>query len=190
MSGCMVAAALPFGMAAIQLDIRELETPDIAPVADYWMNAKPEYLEGMGVALDKMPTREQLTGMLHAQIALPIEKRNAFCIVWLLDGVPVGHCNTNPTVFGEWAQMHLHLWRAELRGSGLGTRFVRRALPLFFERLRIQTLYCEPYALNPAPHATLRKLGFELEREYTTVPGSLNFEQPVKRWRLSRERLP
>jgi hypothetical protein len=39
--------------------------------------------------------------------------------------------------------------------------------------------------LNPAPHKALEKLGFEFEKEYITVPGSINFEQPVKRWGLS-----
>ena len=174
-------------MGTSRLRVRELEAADVEQLVHYWMNADPDYLVAMGVDLEKMPREEELTRMLHDQLQLPVARRNAYCVVWLLDETLVGHCNTNPTVFGEWAQMHLHLWRPELRGAGLGTRFVRLALPLFFDNLGIKDLCCEPYALNPAPHATLAKLGFELEREYTTIPGSLNFEQPVKRWRLSRE---
>jgi RimJ/RimL family protein N-acetyltransferase len=61
-------------------------------------------------------------------------------------------------------------------------------LPLFFERLQLKKLYCEPYALNSAPNKSLEKVGFEFIKEYITIPGSLNFEQPVKRWELSYEK--
>jgi len=32
----------------------------------------------------------------------------------------------------------------------------------------------------------LEKVGFTFVREYTTIPGSLNFEQSVKQWSLLR----
>ena len=60
-------------------------------------------------------------------------------------------------------------------------------IPCYFKNLQLKKLICEPYALNPAPHKTLEKLGFQFEKEYVTVPGSINFEQPVKRWVLSFE---
>jgi len=41
--------------------------------------------------------------------------------------------------------------------------------------------------LNPAPHKTLEKAGFHLAKEYTTVPGSINFEQQVKQWLITRQ---
>ena len=58
-------------------------------------------------------------------------------------------------------------------------------LPFFFEKLKLRRLFSEPYALNEAPNKTLKKVGFELVKEYTTIPGSLNFEQPVKRWEMT-----
>jgi RimJ/RimL family protein N-acetyltransferase len=61
-------------------------------------------------------------------------------------------------------------------------------LPYFFDSLQIKRLYSEPYALNEAPNKTLERAGFELEKEYITTPGSLNFEQPVKRWVMTKER--
>jgi hypothetical protein len=45
-------------------------------------------------------------------------------------------------------------------------------------------LYCEPYALNPAPNKTLEKLGFKFLKTYTTIPGWINFEQEVNLWEL------
>lgn len=49
----------------------------------------------------------------------------------------------------------------------------------------MKKLYCELYALNPAPNKTLEKVGFTFIKEHITVPGLLNFEQPVKLWELS-----
>ena len=84
--------------------------------------------------------------------------------------------------------MHLHLWNAENRTKGFGTKLLKMTLPFFFENLHLKKLYCEPYALNPAPNKTLENIGFEFEKEYITIPGSLNFEQPVKRWVMGLEK--
>ena len=69
----------------------------------------------------------------------------------------------------------------------MGLELVKLTLPHFFEKLKLRKLYCEPYALNPAPNKTLARAGFELMKEYTTTPGPLNFEQPVKLWQMTRK---
>ena len=125
--------------------------------------------------------------MLASQLALPLEERRAYALIWLVDDVPVGYCNVNPMQFGAEANMHLHFWKAEHRKRGLGVPLVRLSLPWFFSRLQLQRLICEPYAHNPAPNKALERLGFAFERSYVTVPGSINTEQEVKRWVLTRE---
>lgn len=143
----------------------------------------------MGVDVSKMINRETFEERLSSQFSLPIEQRNAYCIIWEVDGKPVGHCNSNPTKFGDEANMHLHVWKSEFRKKGLGLLFLEMTLPIFFQKLKLERLYCEPYALNPAPNRTVEKAGFKLEREYVTTPGSFNFEQPVKRWFLTKEQV-
>ena len=80
--------------------------------------------------------------------------------------------------------MHLHILHPELRRSGYGARFVRETVKIYFDILRIQKLYCEPYALNEAPNKTLQKAGFKFITTYEAIPGPLNFRQPVNRWLL------
>lgn len=171
------------------LSVRELQESDIGLIADYWTNSSDEHMESMGVDLAKVPDKQDFIDMLEYQLSLPIEKRNAYCIIWLLDGVPVGHCNTNPTEFGKEANMHLHIWSSENRKKQFGMSFLRMTIPLFFENLNLKRLICEPYALNPAPNKTLEKFGFAFEKEYVTIPGGINFEQPVNRWVLERKNL-
>ena len=170
------------------LSVREMQPQDIDAIAQYWLNADHTFLTNIGVDLNKLPSKDQLTQMLLSQLNTPIEQRIAYCIIWELDGKSIGHCNTNPTIYGKEAYMHLHLWNASVRRKGLGTALVKMTLPYFFQKLELKKLYCEPYALNPAPNKTLKKIGFEFVKEYRTIPGSLNFEQPVERWELSYER--
>ena len=126
--------------------------------------------------------------MLLNQIDTPDAQKASLAFVAEVNGVASGHCNVNPITFGKEATMHLHLWNAENRKKGLGTSMVLQSLPLFFNRLQLETLWCEPYALNPAPNKTLSKLGFEFVKKYRTVPGSLNFEQEVNRYQLTKEK--
>jgi [ribosomal protein S5]-alanine N-acetyltransferase len=170
------------------ITIREMTIQDIDHIADYWMKSSGEHLRAMGVDITKIPGRDFFTAMLNEQYHKPLQEKRSYCLIWLLDEQPVGHCNTNPTFFGKEAYMHLHLWNAETRKKGIGYQFLGLSIPKFFETLELNRLISEPYALNPAPNKSLEKIGFVFEREYTTTPGSLNFEQPVKRWVMTRKR--
>lgn len=172
----------------LTLSARELGHGDIERVADYWSRADAELLTGMGVDLAKLPSRGEFVAMLADQLARPVEDRLAYGTIWQVDGEAIGHCNVNRIVFGREAYMHLHLWRAEDRHRGLGPALIRLSLPYFFERLGLEDLYCEPYALNAPPHRALAKAGFDFVQEYTTIPGTINFVQKVKRWHMSRDR--
>ncbi|MCC3156581.1 GNAT family N-acetyltransferase [Hymenobacter sp. 15J16-1T3B] len=172
------------------LSVRELRADDIPRIADYWLTSSPEHLTGMGVDLTKMPDRAGWTAMLTALVDTPLAEHPSYCLIWEVDGRAVGHSNINQIRPGEQAYMHLHLWDAQVRRLGYGRQLVRLTLPRFFEAYQLQRLYCEPYALNPAPNRTLAQLGFRFVREHVCTPGSLNFEQPVKLWELRREDLP
>src|SRR5688572_4086772 len=103
-----------------KLSVREMSLEDIEQISAYWLNANLGDLEKMGVDPEKLPSREQFHNYLTTQIELPVEKKESYCIIWLEDGIPVGHSNTRPTVFGEHAYMHLHIWNKEIRSKGAG----------------------------------------------------------------------
>jgi len=172
----------------MKLSVREIEERDIPLLLDYWYNATPEFLLGMGADPALRPTPEQFDNFLRQQLSLPVNEKQSYCTIWLIDGEPVGHCNVNKIIFGQEAYMHLHIWKPDKRKNGTGSALVKLSLPHFFHDLQLKTLYCEPYALNPAPNATLRKLGFDFIKEYITVPGSFSFEQPTNRWEMNLEK--
>lgn len=171
-----------------RIAVREMVLSDIPLLVAYWLASDPDHLVGMGVDLDKLPPAASLTKMLSAQIDLPIEEKQSYALIWLFNEFPIGHCNVNTIEFGKQANMHLHIWQSSQRQKGIGIQLVKMSLPYFFENLKLEMLFCEPYALNPAPNKTLERVGFAFEKEYITIPGSLNFEQPVKRWKLIKEK--
>jgi RimJ/RimL family protein N-acetyltransferase len=177
-------------MATIKdtLSVREIELADVPLIVDYWTNSSDEHLQQMGVDLAKVPDAEQLYKNISTHLHMAVELRQSYCIIWQLRGKPIGHSNTSPTNFGKDAFMHLHLWNSEARHRGIGSELIRLSMKHFFERLQLEDLYSQPYSLNPAPNRALEKAGFEFVKEYVTVPGSLNFEQPVKLWHFSRQR--
>lgn len=178
---------MQFKFPQMHLQTRELTEEDIPLIADYWLISPDEHLISMGVDLDKLPSRAGFTQMLQSQLALPVEKRQSYALIWEVDGESIGHTNVNQIEFGVEAHMHLHIWKVEFRRKGIGAELVRQALPLFFERLQLQKLICEPYAENPGPNRTLEKVGFSFVKKHRTIPGSINFEQEVNRWELTRE---
>lgn len=170
-----------------KIRVRELASNDIMFIADYWLNSDKDFLISMGVDLNQLPTREGLTKMLNNQINLPDSEKASLAMILEVNGKPAGHCNVNGITYGQEATMHLHLWTSDNRQKGLGTTMVLKSLPAFFDRLKLETLWCEPYSHNPAPNKTLKKIGFEFIKRYLTIPGSLNFEQEVNRYKLTRE---
>ncbi len=169
--------------------VREMVLSDIPQVVDYWANASEAFLTGMGIDFSKLPSPDMLAQMLEKQIALPYEQKQSYALIWLLNEQAVGHSCVNEIKYGDVATMHLHLWASDLRQKGNGTELVKLGLPFFFDNLKLQTLYCEPYAKNPAPNKTLSKVGFKFIKTYETTPGSVNFMQEVNQWKLTRKDL-
>lgn len=173
----------------MHLSTRPITNDDVDLVIGYWLSADEAFLSGMGADINKIPSHEEWEKMLKEQIAAPLEQKQSYCIIWLNENIPVGHSNVNKIRFGNDAYMHLHLWQPDNRKKNMGTELVKKTIPWFFNDLQLKILFCEPYALNPAPNRTLEKAGFKFVKEYVTIPGYLNFEQPVKLWKLNKEDL-
>ncbi len=172
----------------MKINVREIEIADISRIADYWLLSDPDFMVGMGVDLDKLPTRKSITEMLTQQIAFNYKTKENYALIWEINGKAVGHCNINQIEFGKKAHMHLHLWKAVNRKKGMGIELVKKSLPFFFQNFELEVLYCEPYALNPAPNRTLPKTGFEFIKTHRTIPGASCFEQDVNQWKLTKYR--
>lgn len=169
-------------------NIRDCEIPDVDLIINYFLQADHTFLKGMGIEPSKLPHINEWRQILFDDFEPPIDHKKFYYIIWEVDNVPVGHSNINKIIYGQEAYMHLHLWQPEKRKNGNGTFFIQESISCYFEKFDLQTLFCEPYALNPAPNRTLPKIGFDLIKTYETIPGWICFNQPVNRWGLTKEK--
>jgi len=164
---------------------REMQSNEIELMVDYFLNANSNFLTGMGVEINKLPSKKNWITKLQSDFKKPIEEKEFFYIIWKIDNSPVGHSNISHINFGKNAKMHLHLWNSANRQSGIGTNLIQQTIPYYFNIFKLEKLICEPYAENPAPNKILTKIGFRFIKKYQTTPGWAAFYQTVNRYELS-----
>jgi RimJ/RimL family protein N-acetyltransferase len=168
------------------LTVREMMGSEVDLIIEYFQKSAPEHLETLGVDPTRLPPVEGWRERLQRQCALPIDQRAMVLVAWLSDDRPIGFSTSDRISFGEQANMHLHVVDPERRHQGIGVECVRRSGDIYFERLKLKRLFCEPNAFNVAPNRTLQKAGFKYLKTHMTVPGPLNYHQAVTRWVIER----
>ena len=166
--------------------VREMLNSEVEIIIDYFRAASPEFLEMLGVDPSRLPTPDGWRERFQRGSAGPIEQRSWLVLIWLLDDRPVGFSSSDKITYGEQANMHLHVTDPERRNGGIGAECVRRSADIYFDRLKLKRLFCEPNAFNVAPNRALQKAGFKYLKTHMTVPGALNYHQAVTRWVIER----
>ena len=169
------------------LTVREMTVSETDIIVDYFLNATPEYMETLGLDPTRFPPAEFFRKRLRSEAELPIEQCDAVMVIWLLDGEPVGFSTADEIAYGARAHMHIHIIDPERRNSGIGMECVPLSVALYFERLKLKRLFCEPHAFNIAPNRTLQKAGFKYLKTHMTAPGPYNFHQAVNCWVIERQ---
>jgi RimJ/RimL family protein N-acetyltransferase len=168
------------------LSVREMALSEVDLVIDYFHRSTPEHLEMLGVDPTRLPPPPAWRERFRQDYARPTEERQSVFLIWLLDEAPLGFSSCNKIVFGERANMHLHVVDPALRQLGFGTACVEQSVEIYFAKLKLKSLFCEPNAFNTGPNRTLQKAGFRYLKTHMTVPGPLNFHQAVTRWVIER----
>jgi RimJ/RimL family protein N-acetyltransferase len=166
--------------------VREMTDSEFDIVIEYFFKSTPEHLEVLGVDPTRLPAPESWRERFQRERTRPIEQRATIAVIWLMDKQPIGFSSSDKIVYGEQANMHLHVVDPERRNRGYGVECVRRSADIYFERLKLKRLFCEPNAFNVAPNRTLQKAGLKYLKTHMTVPGPLNFHQAVTRWVMER----
>ena len=170
------------------IHVREMQLEQVGLVIDYFHDSTAEHLEILGVDPTRLPGRTQWRQLYEADFAQPIERRRSLLVLWEVDGKPIGFSSVDKIIYGKEAYMHLHIVTPTQRQSGYGAACVRESVRIYFERLQLERVYCEPNAFNVGPNRTLQKAGFSYVKTHHTVPGPLNFHQPVTRWVYEKPR--
>jgi RimJ/RimL family protein N-acetyltransferase len=166
--------------------VRAMSLDETDIVIDYFHSSTPEHLEMLGVDPTRLPSRGAWAERFRQLFQMPNEEKWGLYLTWLADGRVVGFSSCDKIVFGERANMHLHVTAPDRRQQGLGTPCVRQSVAIYFRELALKRLFCEPNAFNVGPNRTLQKAGFTYVKTHMTVPGPLNYHQAVTRWVIER----
>jgi len=170
------------------VSVRQMELAEAQLVIDYFHTATPEHLELLGVDPTRLPEPDRWMDTYAADYSKPIQDREFILVVWEMNGEQVGFSTADKIRFGQEAFMHLHIVDPLHRGRGTGVRCVQETVRMYFDLLQLERLFCEPNAFNVAPSRALQRAGFRYVKTHMTVPGRLNYHQPVTRWVIESPR--
>jgi RimJ/RimL family protein N-acetyltransferase len=179
---------MAFGSTKLpELGVRPLAIEDLDGFIAYFTRPSKADAERMGLDINRVPSATQLRSDMKAMIATPIDRLSSFVLAWCVDGQAIGHSSLKDIVPGEFGRMHLHMWRADLRGKGYGPRFFCLSAIDFYNRFNLQRIICEPKADNPMANRTLRKIGFRLILTHVAASSELSVVCELNRYEILRD---
>ncbi len=172
------------------LTVRDMKESDLKVVSDYWLLSPKTFLLEMGADPTKLRTRRQALTDFLKNAELPDNKKTFCSLMWEVDGQAVGYSTLKRIRFGDFADVHLHMWESSLRGKGYGSQLFAKGLRIFFDRFQLKYILCEPYVKNAASNGVLRKLGIPVTKTYRTAPSAISLEMECNQHVIRREHLP
>jgi len=170
-----------------RLTVRPLASEDFDGFIAYFTRASQADAERMGLAIDKVPSPTQLRSDLEAMIKTPVDRLRSFVLAWCLDGKTIGHSSLKDIVPVEFGSIHLHMWRADLRGKGYGPRLFCLSALDFYERFNLKQIICEPKADNPMANRMLQRIGFPLVFTHVAAGSELSVVCELNRYEILRD---
>ena len=173
--------------AASRLTVRPLASEDFDDYISYFTQATKADAERMGLAIERVPSVSQMRSDLQSMVATPVDQLHTFVLAWCFDGKAIGHSSLKDIVPGEFGSMHLHMWRADLRGKGYGPRLFCLSVIDFYQRLNLKRIICEPKADNPMANRMLKKIGFPVVLTHVAASSDLAFVCELNRYEILRD---
>jgi RimJ/RimL family protein N-acetyltransferase len=170
-----------------RLTVRPLASEDFDGFIAYFTQASKADAERMGLAIDRVPSAAQMRSDLEAMIATPVDRLRSFVLAWCVDGKTIGHSSLKDIVPGDVGSIHLHMWRADLRGRGYGPRLFCLSALDFYERFNLKRMICEPKADNPMANRMLKKIGFPLVLTHVAAGSELSVVCELNRYETLRD---
>jgi RimJ/RimL family protein N-acetyltransferase len=143
---------------SMELSVRPLTAEHFDGFINYWLGLSQAEIERLGVATDRLPSAARMRSDLEAMVAAPDNRVRSFVLAWCINGEAIGHSSLKDIVWGDAGSIHLHMWRANLRGKGCGPFLFCMAAVDFYERFKLKRIICEPKADNKPPNRLLHRI--------------------------------
>ena len=170
-----------------RLTVRPLANKDFDGFIGYFTRSSKADAERMGLAIDRVPPAAVMRSDLELMIATPVDRLRSFVLAWCLDRKIIGHSSLKDIVPGDIGSIHLHMWRADLRGRGYGPRLFCLSVLDFYHRFNLKRIICEPKADNPMANRMLKKIGFPLVLTHVAASSELSVVCELNRYEILRD---
>ena len=170
-----------------RLTVRPLASEDLDGYIAYFTRSSKADAERMGLAIDRVPSAARMRSDLELMIATPVDRLRSFVLAWCLNGNTIGHSSLKDIVPGHFGRIHLHMWRADLRGRGYGPRLFCLSALDFYDRFNLKRIICEPKADNPMANRMLKKIGFPLVLTHVAASSELSVVCELNRYDILRD---
>jgi RimJ/RimL family protein N-acetyltransferase len=122
----------------MQLSVGPLAAEDFDGFINHWLGLSQAEIERLGVAIDRLPSSARMRSDLEAMLVVPNDGHAQFCACLVHQcGEAIGHSSLKDIVPGNFGNMHLHMWRPDLRGKGHGPHLFCLAAVDFYERFKL-----------------------------------------------------
>jgi RimJ/RimL family protein N-acetyltransferase len=139
------------------ITVADQDAPAVERILSYWYESPAEYLQSIGVAPERLPSRRKMREMLM----LKVERREATptLLIVQLRGESIGVHDLTHIQPGVSAVMHAHLWSAEHRGRRIGVVSYVKAMERFFATHGFERILFETPTANVAANRIKETLG-------------------------------
>lgn len=168
-----------------QLSVRPLDREDVDGFVAYFNGLTKEDCARMGIEPGWIPSPEKLRADIEAIMGSLAP--TTLILAWCIDGKVIGHSSLKDVIPGEFGAMHLHMWRADLRGHGYGPRLFCLSVLDIYDRFKLKRIICEPKADNATPNRMLQKVGFPFILTHVAASSELTRPCELNRYEILRE---
>lgn len=153
--------------------LRDLREDDIEAIVCYWHDSEPEYLESLGVDLNKLKNRDATAAVFRASLKGQRGRYDRATLVFAHDDKAVGYTNINYKDGGV-AYAHVHVIYPEYRNIGFVSKLFETGVRVFLTEFPTNELRFQTNAVNRRINRYLEKLGMSIwQTEYVANPDGM-----------------
>lgn len=174
-----------------KVSVRDLKESDISKILDYWHRSPNNFLENMGVDLNKMPSEFEMKKILLEKFQ-NITKDKSFkstVLIITYEDQAVGVHSLFPIEVGEHAVFHAHIFDENFRGKGIAQISYMKACKIFIERFSFKRILFKTPVRNIGAIKVKEKLGIRCIGEEEINFGFIKEGTKAKVFELRREDL-
>lgn len=170
-----------------EVTVRDIELQDIGPIADYWHDSDSEYLESIGVDINKIVSRDITISTFESALPNIRGDQDRIVLIFEVDNKIIGYTNVNFNQTGD-PFAHVHITDYKYRNKGIIPSVFFKVITVFYDYFNIKKLYLQTNIKNKKINNLLFKKNItNIKTEYISKPDGMGAIGTYNLFSCSRE---